>query len=616
MKQSAAQASDSNHDKDASTPANISPCQQHQGSSNQPQREMPSAEASHKESKGGSTSATYAHDLELAEEEVISNAKEVLDLNEESQRVRERRSAQSGRRSDDLETGRLALGESSILELVISMMEVVREPLILLNNALIAKKANRAFYRIFGYSEKDVEERSIYDLGRGCWRIDSLRKLFEKVLLDRRAYEEVEVELNSTYTGRKTLRLNVRRLSGQDMILMSTRDVTQRRRTEVELHRVQDELRQGQKMEIVGRLAGGVAHDFNNILTGILGFSELLLGGLQIGSNLYKHAVEIKKASERAAALSHQLLAFSRRQVLRPQLISLDAVLDDLIEMLHRLMGDDINLIFSSGGGRSVICADAGQIGQVILNLAINARDAMPQGGTLNIQTSITRVEEGDSLRDLPAGSYASLRVTDSGTGMDLETQEHMFEPFFTTKPQGSGTGLGLATVFGIVTQSGGLLDFESQLGYGTSFFIDFPLVQGTVAKEPLLVMPDNLMGTETILLVEDDQLVRDLVVVLLTTQGYTVLQAVQPSQALVICHSFPSAIHLMLTDLLMPGGMDGRQLAAAASEIRPTMRTLLMSGYTTDTRVLHGVAEAAPFLRKPFTQQQLAAKLREVLQH
>ena len=490
MKQSV-HASPSNHEKDSSAPANNSPeesaCQPHHESSAQPQSRSSSSEATHQESKGGRTSAKYDHDLKLAEEEVVSNVKEVLSLNQESQRVQERRSALSGRRTGDEEVESLSLGETSILELVVSMMEVVREPLMILDGSLIVKKANLAFYRTFGYLEKDVEERSIYDLGLGCWRIDSLRKLLEKVLLDHRAYEEVEVELTSAFTGRKTLRLNVRRLSGQDMILMSARDVTQRRRTEVELNRVQDELRQGQKMEIVGRLAGGVAHDFNNILTGILGFSELLLGGLPIGSSLSKHALEIKKASERAAALTHQLLAFSRRQVLRPQLISLDAVLHDLSEMLQRLMGDHIKLVISLGGEQSVICADAGQVGQVILNLAINARDAMPQAGTLNIQTSITQVEEGDGPRDLPAGSYVRLRVTDSGTGMDLETQQHIFEPFFTTKPPGEGTGLGLSLSHDIIVkQHGGTIDVDTSPGEFTEFLITLPRVAVAAPKSSL----------------------------------------------------------------------------------------------------------------------------------
>ncbi len=573
-----------------------------------------SSESVPSESNERRTSVRYDYDLESAQEEVNLNAREVVSLNEESDASEERRSVQHGRRSGDREPQSLVQESAPTFELIVSIMEVVREPLMILDRSFIVKKANRAFYRTFGYLEEDVEEKSIYDLGIGCWRIPSLRVLLEKVILNNRAYDEVEVEVNSSHAERKTLRLNVRRLGEQDIILMSIRDVTRRRRTEVELNRVQDELRQGQKMEIVGRLAGGVAHDFNNILTGVLGFSELLLGRLVAGTDLHHYAAEIKKASERAAALTHQLLAFSRRQVLRTQKLSLDAILQDLGEMLQRLIGDNIELVYALGTGDAVICADPGQISQVILNLAINARDAMPRGGELVIQTTVAQVVGAGSMRDLPVGSYVTLTVKDSGTGMDIETQQHVFEPFFTTKPQGSGTGLGLATVFGIVKQSGAHIQFESELGCGTTFIVDFPRDEGSVINAPVQPEADSLTGTETILLVEDDELVRDLLVLLMQLQGYTVLKAVQPSQALEICRTFSSPIHLMLTDLLMPGGMDGRQLASAANELRPEMRTLLMSGYTTDALVLYGVAEGAPFLQKPFTQQQLSVKLRSVL--
>ena len=556
----------------------------------------------------------YDHDLQSAQEEVNLNAKEVLSLNEKLDASDERRTSQNGRRMRDREPQDPIPLSASALELIVSIMEIVREPLVILDYSFNVRKANRAFYRTFGYLEMDVEGRSIYKVGVGCWRITSLSLLLEKVVLDDRAYEEVEVELNSPYAGSKTLRLNVRRLSGQDMILMSIRDVTQRRRTEVELNRVQDELRQGQKMEVVGRLAGGVAHDFNNILTGILGFSGLLLNRLQKGTDLYSYATEIKKAGERAASLTHQLLAFSRRQVLRPQIVSLDAILEGLREMLQRLISDDIELVYALDAGSAVICADPGQVSQIVMNLAVNARDAMPRGGKLVVQTAVTNVEGENGVRSLSLGSFVSLTISDSGIGMDLETQQHIFEPFFTTKPQGSGTGLGLATVFGIVKQSGAHIQFNSKLGVGTSFVVDFPREKGSIAKSPLVPKAENVMGNETILLVEDDELVRDLVLLLMQLQGYTVLQAVQPSQALEICRTFSSPIHLMLTDLLMPGGMDGRQLASAAHEIRPEMRTLLMSGYTTEALVLYGVAEGAPFLQKPFTHEELLAKLRCVL--
>ncbi len=569
----------------------------------------------HDKGQQDSRQVRYDHDTQSAQEEVVTNVAEVQKFNEELEAAgEEAQSIHKGRRptNEELQSGNL--DSKRDLNLITSIVEVVREPLIIMDNVLNIQKANRAFYRTFCLSERDTESRSIYDLAQGAWNIPALRILLEKVLLDNRAYEEVEVEIESLPVGRKTLRLNVRRLSGGEMILMSIRDVTPRRRTEVELHRVQDELRQGQKMEVIGRLAGGVAHDFNNILTGILGFCELLLDSLEEGTDDFHHAAEIKKASERAAALTQQLLAFSRRQVLRPELVSLNTVILGLNEMLRRLIGDNIELDNALDGELGAVHADPGQMSQVILNLSLNARDAMPQGGRLSIRTENTVVEEaGEQIRDLASGSYVSLTVTDSGIGMDHETQQHIFEPFYTTKSQGSGTGLGLATVFGIVEQSGGHIQFASELGCGTTFWVDFPLVEGCCPVAVHSERTEILTGTETILLVEDDDIVRELVALILKRQGYTVLEVGQASEAMVMCQSYASHIDLILTDLLMPGGMDGRELAEQATRIRPGMRTLLMSGYTTDALVLYGVGEGAPFLQKPFTQQQLTSKVRDV---
>jgi signal transduction histidine kinase len=572
--------------------------------------------AEHAKGQQGSGQVRYDYDTQSAQEEVVSNVEEVQRFNEELEAAgEEAQSIHKGRRptSQELQTG--SFDSRRDLDLITSIVEVVREPLIIMDNVLSIQKANRAFYRTFCQSEKDTEAHSIYNLAQGAWNIPALRILLEKVLLDNRAYEEVEVEIDSLPVGRKTLRLNVRRLSGGEMILMSIRDVTPRRRTEVELHRVQDELRQGQKMEVIGRLAGGVAHDFNNILTGILGFSELLLDSLEEGTDDFHHAAEIKRASERAAALTQQLLAFSRRQVLRPEVVSLNTVILGLNEMLHRLIGDNIELDNVLDGELGAVHADPGQMSQVILNLSLNARDAMPQGGRLSIRTENTMVgETRERIRGLAPGSYVSLTVTDSGAGMDHETQQHIFEPFYTTKPQGSGTGLGLATVFGIVQQSGGHIQFASELGCGTTFWVDFPVIEGCASVEASSEHADIHMGTETVLLVEDDDIVRELVALILKRQGYTVLEVGQASEAMAVCQSYPSQIDLMLTDLLMPGGMDGRELAEEATRIRPGMRALLMSGYTTDALVLYGVGEGAPFLQKPFTQQQLAGKVRDVL--
>jgi signal transduction histidine kinase/CheY-like chemotaxis protein len=558
----------------------------------------------------------YSYDIQSANEEVLSNVKEVQRFNEELELAKEEAQAINDKWGQINEEPTVDIFDSGqALDLVISIIEIVREPLVILDNDLCVKKANRAFHRTFRHSEKDTEALSIYGLAQGAWNIPSLKSLLGKVLMDSRAYEEIEVEVEYPQVGRKTLRLNVRRLSGGEMILMAIRDVTPRRRTEVELSRVQDELRQGQKMEVIGRLAGGVAHDFNNILTGILGFSEILMDDLGVGTEAYHQAAEIKKASERAAALTQQLLAFSRRQVLRPQVVNLNAVILGLSEMLRRLIGDNIRLNNALDEKLGALCADPGQIGQVILNLALNARDAMTKGGTLSIRTENIQVDEiGERIRGLAPGKYVSLTVTDSGTGMDHETQQHIFEPFYTTKPQGSGTGLGLATVFGVVNQSGGHIQFTSELNCGTTFWIDFPRVEGSSSVPAPRERAEMLTGTETILVVEDDELVRELVLVLLQRQGYTVLDVGQADEALAMCESYPSRIDLILTDLLMPGEIDGRDLAAQVLQIRPGIRVLLMSGYTTDAMAVSGVQEGVPFLQKPFTQQELAGKVREVL--
>jgi CheY-like chemotaxis protein len=259
--------------------------------------------------------------------------------------------------------------------------------------------------------------------------------------------------------------------------------------------------------------------------------------------------------------------------------------------------------------------ADPGQLSQVILNLVLNARDAMPLGGVLSIRTANTRVNEsGEQVRGLAPGRYVSLIVTDSGTGMDQETQQHIFEPFYTTKPTGSGTGLGLATVSGIVKQSGGSIHFASELGHGTTFWVDFPRVEPGPAIGTPRVRAEMAKGTETILVVEDEALVRSVVVQVLKRQGYTVLEASRGDDGLALCESHPSRIDLLLSDMVMPGGLNGRQLAERAIALRPELRVLLMSGYTTDELVHHGVKKGAPFLQKPYTLQQLARKVRDVL--
>ena len=558
----------------------------------------------------------YTEESQSAQEESLSNLEEVQSFNEELETAKEELQSTNEELStvnDEMRARNSDLQHAR--DFASSIVETAREPLVVLDNALCVKKANRSFYQTFQLSAHDTEGHLIYDLAQGAWDIPALRTLLEALLLENQAFDEFEVEPELPRAGRKILLMNARRLHGGEMILLSIADITAHRNAETALRRVQDELRQGQKMEAIGRLAGGVAHDFNNMLTGILGFSEMLMETLREGTDAYHQAGEIKKAGERAATLTHQLLAFSRRQVLHPHVLSLNTVILELEQMLHRLIGDDIALEKVLGEGLWPVHADPGQMSQVILNLALNARDAMPHGGMLTIRTGNTHVEPtGERPRGLAPGSYVSLAVTDSGTGMDAETQRHIFEPFYTTKPEGSGTGLGLATVFGIVEQSGGSIHFASELNRGTTFWVDFPRIEAgpaTVAPHARAAMP---RGTETVLVVEDEAVVRGLAVRILKRQGYTVLEAADASEGLAMCQSRPLGIDLLVTDVVMPGGLNGRQLADQAVTLCTGLRVLLMSGYTTDALVHYGIEKGAPFLQKPFSLQQLAGKVREVL--
>ncbi len=388
------------------------------------------------------------------------------------------------------------------------------------------------------------------------------------------------------------------------------RDVTEHKLLE-------EQLRQAQKMEAIGRLAGGVAHDFNNLLTVIMGHGDLLLHNLAGDHPLRQEITEIKKASERAASLAHQLLAFGRKQVLRPRILDLNAILADMSEMLQRLVGEDINLVTMPGENLSLVQADPSQIEQVALNLAANARDAMPHGGQLIIKTANSVLDEAYARQhvDVKAGSYVMIAVSDTGQGMDKQTQAHIFEPFFTTKELGKGTGLGLATVYGIVKQSDGHIDVESQPGRGTTFKIYLPPVTGSPkAQNKRVAEPAVLPGSETILVVEDELMVRQLVREMLILNGYAVLEAGHADAALQICDQHEGPIHLLLTDVIMPG-MNGPQLAEEMLKCLPNLKVLYMSGYTNDALIRRGVLQSdIDFLPKPFTPDILTRKVREVL--
>lgn len=388
-------------------------------------------------------------------------------------------------------------------------------------------------------------------------------------------------------------------------------DITERRSLE-------EQLRQAQKMEAVGRLAGGVAHDFNNLLTIIKGYGELMLEQLSPSDPLRSEVEEVRKAADRAASLTRQLLAFSRQQVLAPKVVDLNNIVANMDKMLRRLMGEDVQVATHLDPQLGRIKADPGQVEQVIMNLAVNARDAMPTGGKLTIVTGNIEIDPTSAAEHLSMqpGSYVMLAVSDSGTGMDEETRLRVFEPFFTTKESGKGTGLGLSTVYGIVKQSGGYIWAYSELNVGSTFKVYFPRVHAPVefSSGKTSAAGQVYLGHETILLVEDEDGVRGLVREVLQKNGYHVLECRHGGEALQLCERHGGKIHLLLTDVVLEH-MSGRELSTRLTHLRPDMRVIYMSGYTPEAIVHHGVlAPGTAFLQKPFTTQALARKVREVL--
>jgi nitrogen-specific signal transduction histidine kinase/CheY-like chemotaxis protein len=398
-------------------------------------------------------------------------------------------------------------------------------------------------------------------------------------------------------------------------------DITLRKRAEAALQTSEDRMRQGQKMEAVGRLAGGIAHDFNNVLTAVRSYSEFLLEDLDAGDPHREDVEEISKAANRAAALVQQLLAFSRQQVLQPRALDLNATIGDLAPMLTRLLGSDIRLEVRVHSELGIVRADPGQLQQVLVNLAVNARDAMPGGGALTIETTNVDLDESHTSNGitLSPGSYVLLAVSDTGVGMDRETREQAFDPFFTTKEVGQGTGLGLATVYGIVKQSGGYVWVYSEVGQGTTFKIFLPRVDATADVDlPARNVEGDLpveCRSASVLLVEDDASVRAAARRALVRAGYVLFEASDGAEALALCTSPGApAIDLVVTDLVMPE-MGGLQLGAELRDRSPETRILYMSGYTRDAMRRQSVLEAgAAFLEKPFTPQAFLRSVRLAL--
>lgn len=464
---------------------------------------------------------------------------------------------------------------------------------------------NEAAIRHYGYTREEFAKLTIADLqledlgdrkdgaagrsstGGATWR--HRKKNGESILVEIKAHDF--------------------EFSGKPARLILANDVSERLRLE-------EQLRQAQKMEAIGRLAGGIAHDFNNVLSVILSYGEILLADLKPGEPMRDDIEEIRKAGKRAAALTRQLLLFSRQQVIDPKVLDLNEVLLSMDKMLQRIIGEDVELVSQAGQGLGRVRADPGSIEQVIMNLVVNARDAMPTGGRLTIETAnvILDREYAREHMGVKPGHHVALAVSDTGIGMDRATQARIFEPFFTTKPQDKGTGLGLSTVFGIVQQGGGSVCVNSEPGKGTTFKIYLPRVDAAVdAAGPQAAPPTN-RGAETILLVEDDDQVRAIARVILRKHGYEVIEARHAGEALLLCEQHPGTIHLLLSDVVMPQ-MSGPELAKRLANVRPEMKLICISGYTDDSVLRHGVLDVQiAYLQKPITPETLARKVREVL--
>ncbi len=471
--------------------------------------------------------------------------------------------------------------------------------------------ANRAVVRILGYDS--AEELLPLDLARDVYLDPAERqRLLNRDTYTDREYGEVETTWKRKDGRHLNVQLSVRavrnRQGGVAYYETFVRDVTQERQLEAQIL-------QAQKMEAVGRLAGGVAHDFNNLLTVILSYSDLLLEDLPAEATDRADVEEIRKAAITASALTRQLLAFSRQQVLEPRVLDLNAVVTSTEKLLRRLLGEDVHLTTTLATALGTVKADPGQLEQIIMNLAVNARDAMPRGGRLSIETANVDLEETDVRGHLAGqpGRYVMLAISDTGVGMDAATQARIFEPFFTTKEAGKGTGLGLATVYGIVKQSGGFVWVHSEPGSGSSFKIHLPRLDAPVTPAAAPA-PEPVDGSETVLVVEDVAAVRTVTRAMLERHGYTVLEAHDGETAIRLAEAHRGTIHLLLTDVVMPA-VSGRALADHLIALRPVMRVLFVSGYTDDAIVRHGILQdGIAFLQKPFTPDVLARKVRAVL--
>ncbi len=506
------------------------------------------------------------------------------------------------------------------------------------------RKSEEKYRQLFdeapvGYHEYDTEGRvtqvnqTELDL-LGYPAEEMIDRYVWEFIVEKESREQVKTKLDGTLPTGQTLERTYRRKDGtllpvsiQDRLLRdpqgrvigirsTIQDITERKRAEKEMLSLQEQLRQSQKMEAIGQLAGGIAHDFNNLLTVIKGNSELSLLDIEERDPLRENIEEIKEAADKAAGLTRQLLAFSRKQILEMKVLDLNQVMQRLDKMLRRVLGEDIELKTSLSDFIGKVKVDPGQIEQVMINLAVNARDAMPDGGKLTIETANVELDEEYAHKHIAVkpGRYVMLSMSDNGVGMTPEVRERIFEPFFSTKEKERGTGLGLSTVYGIVKQSGGSIWVYSEPGQGTTFKIYLPQVDEPWEEMKDEVIGEVLQGNETILIVEDEEVVLKLAVRVLKKRGYKVLEAPDGGKAFMLCEAFKEPIHLILTDVVMPG-MSGSKLVERLKKIHPEMKVLYMSGYTDNAILHHGVLEpGVNFIQKPFNVDGLSRKVREVL--
>jgi two-component system cell cycle sensor histidine kinase/response regulator CckA len=511
------------------------------------------------------------------------------------------RQSEQARRASEFNFSRLA--ESGIIGIVFGDAD----------GAIV--DANETFLRMTGYTREDLDAKRVRwrDLAAPEWQDATDRGVRE---------------LNATGVARPYTKEYVRKDGTRIAVLVGIAmvdsirsiafmvDLTAQNRAEAALEKSEAQLRQAQKMEAIGRLAGGVAHDFNNILSVILCYSEMVADGLAPDDPLRADVEQIAKAGVRAAALTRQLLTFSRQEVVEPKVLALDDLLASIDTMLQRVLGEDIDLVSLPGLQLGRVRADPNSIEQVIMNLALNSRDAMPTGGKLTIETSNVVLDEVHASEhlDVTPGRYVMLAVSDTGSGMDQETQRRIFEPFFTTKEKGKGTGLGLSTVFGIVQQCNGSIWVYSEPNHGTTFKIYLPRVDAEPEATSPSAEPAKRGGTETILLVEDEEQIRSVARLILVNLGYHVIEARNPTEALLQSASHAGAIDLLLTDIVMPQ-MNGLELAKRLVQDRPATKIVYMSGYTDDALGRHGAIDLGiAYLQKPITPDKLARKVRTVL--